>query len=73
VAAGRVWVACFVVFLPSRASLSLGRDSRALRRCCAFFLSSDISNDEQRIVACGFDKTFKILETDASLLEAMQM
>ncbi len=66
-------MACFVVFLPSRASLSLGRDSRALRRCCAFFLSSDISNDEQRIVACGFDKTFKILETDASLLEAMQM
>ena len=33
---------------------------------------ADISSDEQRIVACGFDKTFKILETDSSLLEALQ-
>jgi hypothetical protein len=32
----------------------------------------DLSVDETRVAACGFDKTFKMLETDRGLLEALR-
>ena len=33
--------------------------------------AADVSLDEQRIGACGFDKTFKLMEVDRNVLEAL--